>query len=569
MGNYLWTSTSVNGLAGVRVSIYRSVKTFLERKGVGLYRRALSISAQGASSYEPKEERDAVSAEIERIAAENRIRMAPETLSYVPKRRGFLLPLAGNLFICACIAGALILFSSILNVQEKAVSSDARGVLGAENTLIAALKKQSAQDLRERDTVILDAQQKLTSLSAEAAQLREHGDSLVHARQEELQRAYDARLAEEKGRLALQGVEGAAAAARLQAAERDAHAAMDREMADYRRQVEAEQTSRLQEIKSLTAQYQDNMETARQDRLSLQADYARRESELQASSAERVETATAAAAQATTQAAQANVAAAKAAAETAKATEVAAQATTQAAQANVAAAKATEAAQRAGAELSLLQESGREERLAQVRITAGYDVVRKSLASSDFTGALAGLDSLKALLDDPALASLFAMRDRRPVDLFLIDSLKELVNNRQPSGELARLRAAEGNRAVLLARLKAIRARYAAGGNGAPAALDPSAMAGLLQAKLSVMEIIESDPVRTLHPGLAEGLDAYLHALEDQGRREGRSDAAEALNASFLELLGYTPPGSSADPLRETLSVIEILLSDTPGANSR
>ena len=65
------------------------------------------------------------------------------------------------------------------------------------------------------------------------------------------------------------------------------------------------------------------------------------------------------------------------------------------------------------------------------RSLPGYARVNAALQQQDFAEAQKGLDSLRAYLDDPSVASLPTVQKRRAVEMFLIDSLGDLVRSRR------------------------------------------------------------------------------------------------------------------------------------------
>ena len=364
----------------------------------GLYQKALTIyrktthlalvrpGGQGNGNGQAAPDEDGISAEerqkftaqIDQVMAENRI---AET-SYVPKRRGVLLPLFSNLAILIVLALALFVVSRLLNRQEESLATGGAAVLTAESKLIAALKQESDQELQQKDRTIEETQKRLASISAEKDQLRGQTDQIIQAREQQLRGDFDKQLAAERDRLEKQGLTAAAVDRQMKAFEDAQKKQMDGQLVDARRQAEADLAAKQQTIDSLQTQYQRDLESARQDRLKLQNDLQSRTAQLQSQYAQKEK------------------------------------------QADTENAKVTQ-------ELTRLRAQQDQEKLVLDQLVSGYDRVNVALQSSAYEQALQGLASLRKFLDDDSVASLPTIQRRRGVELFLISSLEQLVKERQ------------------------------------------------------------------------------------------------------------------------------------------
>jgi len=122
---------------------------------------------------------------------------------------------------------------------------------------------------------------------------------------------------------------------------------------------------------------------------------------------------------------------------------------------------------------------------------------------------------------------------------------------------LGRLRGDEDKRQAVLARLREIRTQYLAYERLAPrfssaAPRDDVSLASLLQAKILVFQIADSEPVRSKYPGLRAGLQRYFDALEAQGRDQGRKAAMDDVNTLLDKLAGTSAPAGAAAPAGPT-----------------
>jgi tetratricopeptide (TPR) repeat protein len=114
--------------------------------------------------------------------------------------------------------------------------------------------------------------------------------------------------------------------------------------------------------------------------------------------------------------------------------------------------------------------------------------------------------------------------------------------------ELAGLKTAEARRAELLARLRELKEQYQAYVQLKPSSsLDedtPEAISTLLQAKILVRQILDSEPIRSQYPDLAATMERYFTALGNQREREGRQAVLDELETLFSRLLARQKPAT-------------------------
>jgi hypothetical protein len=141
--------------------------------------------------------------------------------------------------------------------------------------------------------------------------------------------------------------------------------------------------------------------------------------------------------------------------------------------------------------------------------------------------------------------------------------------------ELAALRTAKARKVELLARLGKMRDQYQAyvllQPSSALAEDSPEALSTLLQAKILVRQILDSEPIRSQYPDLPATMERYFTALGEQREQDGRAAALRELDALFSRLLARekpaTPPeltsytrDNEADPFLALLDRLQALL---------
>jgi hypothetical protein len=140
--------------------------------------------------------------------------------------------------------------------------------------------------------------------------------------------------------------------------------------------------------------------------------------------------------------------------------------------------------------------------------------------------------------------------------------------------ELASLKSAEARRAELLARLRELKRQYQAYArlSARPAGLDsPQSLATLLQAKILVRQILDSEPIRSRYPELSQTMDRYFEALGEQKESDGRRIALQELAEQLSSLTARDKAANpaalfgrrrsdEADPMPVLLDRLEDLL---------
>ena len=159
-----------------------------------------------------------------------------------------------------------------------------------------------------------------------------------------------------------------------------------------------------------------------------------------------------------------------------------------------------------------------------------------------------------------ALSSVEQERDAALAKLNALSSSEQERLNRMASVEkerdaaLARLNQAatvEQQRAAVLARLRELRAQYQAYAALVPASaaseLDsPQSLSTLLQAKILVRQILDTEPVRSRYPELSATMERYFAALAAQKEADGRRAAVQELDALLARLAARRQAGRRA-----------------------
>jgi len=364
----------------------------------GLFQRALEIRSHNQedpggeefpldeSSGISKEDQQEILQEIEKVSQESRISVTPETMAIKAVKKGFLFPLLVNILFVAILAGGGFTLYTLFQRGETVLMEEGGAITSAEGRLIEELKKESEAALQAKNREINQIQVQLQDIDKQRQELQSNMDEKVAAREAELRSALEAELAVERDRLRAQGISEADITSRLQAMESEKTTEFQTELETFRQQAEEDRRRQEENLRTLQQEYQQNLAQAEADRQRVREEAETREAELRT--------------QLDAQAAQLN-----------------------------------QATLEAKAELNKLAAQQEKQTLAAGQLTGFYSQVKEDLQEGDYDGALEDLEAIKEYLDDPSVATLPNILQRREIELFVVDSIRSMVEGQMQKSE--------------------------------------------------------------------------------------------------------------------------------------
>jgi hypothetical protein len=333
----------------------------------------------------PEDQKD-IAAEIERVANENRIHVTEEALAYVPQKNGMLFPLLINgLGLALLIIGSLTLFL-VFQSQEDALRSTVQLETTTESLLIAEIRREAEAALSEKDEEIRRIEEQMAALSAERAALAQDMESQVADREAELRQQLEAELEVERQRLQALNLSEEQIAAAIAQFEAEKNQEFEAELNRFRQEAIAERERVERELAAREAEFSSNLAQASQERDSMARENEARMAEL---------------------------------AQEMEAQRAAGQAELDA----------------AAQELAALSQRREREALLRGQISGLYRAVSQSLAAENNADVRNRLQSLRSILNSDQATQIDAIREQRPIDLFIISAIEELVTLREASEE--------------------------------------------------------------------------------------------------------------------------------------
>ena len=391
-----------------------------------------SIQADGVSA----EDRSAILKEIERVANDNRILVSVDRLAFTARRNGAIFPILVNVVGLVILAGGVLGLAHLFQADEARLRQSAEVVVTAESRLIEAIRRETEEQIAAREAEIASIQEQLDSIGSQRARIAADIDQQLAAREAELRDEFEATLAAERRRLLDLNLSDAEIDRRLAAFQADQARAFEARLAAARNRSLEQQDALEAELGRLEQQYSASLSAADTARRELLAESEGRLTELQ-------------------QQFEANLAAGE--------------------------------AQLSQAEAQLAELARQREREAFVRaqIHGLYANSADAIDAGDFDTARGSLRDLRTLLNEENTLRLEALREERPVELFLIESLESLVGYEQRFGDPATIgRLSDAGFVQEVSALAERAARAAAAGNTSEATR-------LYRAALNVIPAIE------------------------------------------------------------------------------
>ena len=334
-----------------------------------------------------KEDQQEILEEIERVSEESRISVTPETMAIKAAKRGFVFPLLVNIFFILLLAGGGFTLYYFFQRGETVLMEEGSAIASAEGKLIEELKKESEAALQTKNRQINQIQSQLEDIDKQRLELQTNMDEKIATREAELRSTLDAELDAERERLRQQGISEEDIASRLNALETEKAAVFQQELDSFKRQAEEDRLQDEENLKALQDEYQQNLTQAEADRKRVREEAAAREAELRSQLDARTE-------------------------------------------------ELEQATLEAKAELNQLAAQAEKQTLAAGQLTGFYSRVKEDIQGGDFDGALESLDAIKEYLDDPSVATLPNMLQRRDIELFVVGSISSLVKGEMQKTEV-------------------------------------------------------------------------------------------------------------------------------------
>ncbi len=334
-----------------------------------------------------REEQKEIRQEIEKVASRSRMKVSPEMFAVKAAKQGVLFPILVNVgAIVALAAGLAVLYLLFQRGESQAARQDTTAIT-AEGKLLEEVKKESEARLQEKNQQIGQIQGRLAEIDKQRQDLQANMDAKVQARETQLRAAMSAELDAERSRLQKQGFSDQDIQKRLSDLEAQKNAQFNSQLAAFKAQADVDRKKSESALQDLRTQFNADLGKANADRQQVLSDSRQREADLQAQLAQK------------TQELQS------------------AQAQTQ-------------------QQLATLTSQKQQEDLVSQQLVGLYTVAQTDIAAKNYPKALTSLQAISSYVNSADVAVLPGVARRRPVDLFIVDSLTTLVQGDIDKGKV-------------------------------------------------------------------------------------------------------------------------------------
>lgn len=359
---------------------YREMAGFLHKA-----RRARDEDPESRSPFEddetrllPEGERREILSEIDRIAADNKILVTPQTFTVPAKRGGARFPILVNVIALLILTGGVWGMFQLFQQEEQAARSGAGITLTAESRLISELRRQTEAELDAKEDEIAAIRAQLEEVQAERIALQDEIDRRVHELERELRQQLDAEIEAERERLIREGLSEEEIEQLLRDFERRRIAELRAEVEAYRARLEREQQQREQQLAVMEIELSAGLDQARREQTALLEEARRRESDLRVRYEERI-------------------------------------------------ARQSEQVALAQQQLVALEEQRQNEVMVQNQIDGFYERIRAAISVADYQLAIETIDRFRNFLDQESVRRLPMIQQRRASELHILETLTRLV----------------------------------------------------------------------------------------------------------------------------------------------
>ena len=225
-------------------------------------------------------ERDEIRAHIEKVATENRIPVEAAQFSLSGARRGVLLPFIVNAGAAIVVVAVILVLGLVFRKDERRVQTQATQYVSVEGKLIRELRQQSTELLSAKEKEIEEVRNKVRELEEQQKNLAETYSQKLKAKEEELRQKQAQDVSTERARLVSQGVGTDDLEKRMATFEAERKAYYEKQLAEYKKSLDAERTQLAADINRLRAEYEARLEQLQKERRQIVTDSQEREAAL-------------------------------------------------------------------------------------------------------------------------------------------------------------------------------------------------------------------------------------------------------------------------------------------------
>lgn len=397
--------------------------------------------------------------------------------------------------IVVLIAGGLF-FLSFYNSKEKTILTTRNRVLSTESKILAAVKAESEEQLEIKDQQIKSIQNQLSTAIEDKNRLKEDTEITLNAREEELKNAMNETLEAERAKLIEQGLSSEDIQKKIAETSNRLEAENQSVMNDFKEKYEQELAEKELAMSIKIEEYQYNLDQSKSEQARLEEQIAQREKELRRDFDD----------QSAALESQRNLVL---------------------------------------SQLEEIDNISTKEHLASSQILESYRSIEIKISESEYEDALAEIENLENFLKQDSVLELPGIKERLPVENFVINTLKNSINM-----EMTIENVFPQEKASLNTDIDILEGKLSAAANNIKSKEeqiqqadkereelnsilqkmgdikkninDQEQILDLLGTKILLKQVLSSEPIKSQHPDLLDQIELYFDVLGDTQKEAGR-----------------------------------------------
>ncbi|MBI9099236.1 MAG: hypothetical protein JEY91_12195 [Spirochaetaceae bacterium] len=218
----------------------------------------------------PLDEREAIYKEIDRSISSGRLRIRESTFSFEPEKNDQRLPVLVNGIAFLIIIGLSLFFYIYFNRVETFIVTESETIVSAESALVETLKEESQQRLNEKEQEILSIQNRLEEMRRRQETLQLTSQEETARIEKELRSVFEAELESERVKLQNEGFSTSYIEEKLQELEAQKDIEFNKQIQELQTRLEEEHLARDNEISDLISSYEANLQSVLDEQIALE-----------------------------------------------------------------------------------------------------------------------------------------------------------------------------------------------------------------------------------------------------------------------------------------------------------
>ncbi len=337
-------------------------------------------SSGNGDSIISSEEQNEILKEIDKISGQSRIDVTPELFKISAVKRGILFPLLVNIVAFSLLGGGIYATKYYFDRVDQDMVRESTEQQSVEGNLIKQIQKDTDKKLADKENEIKGIQDNLSKIESQRLELENHMSSKISDREEELQKEMEAALEEEREKLRSQGMTTEQINKQIADMQLEQSSLFDQKLSDYREEAKLEKIEMESSLDQLNKEYNSKLESVNEERAKIESEAKSREAEI----TERME---------------------------AKTKELESEKS------------------EAQKEIQRLTDQQKQEDMVESQIVGFYKNIEDYIKSGNLDRASGELENLEKYLYDETVITYAGISKRREIDLFVIDSLSNMVES--------------------------------------------------------------------------------------------------------------------------------------------